>query len=130
MRHATPNVRFWNYWNGSYSRLTLKPGDTLTLDRCESTDEGHEYETEEYEYDAHEGIIICTMASGGIDCDGPIMHHAEFVWHPGGDITPALDMDENGELHIVRWNGQPCMRPCWTKQSAWQRDAYAEAAGY
>lgn len=100
------NARFWVYWNGGWVKLTLRRGETVTLYECHSTDEGYAFRREDFSY--YGTSVQRTVISGGSDCDGPIEHHAEY------------------SCPVTKSMGQPE----WQEHTRWQRDAYAEAAGY
>lgn len=118
-----PNARFWIYWNQQHTKLTLRPGQTLCLYHHAATDEGFAYCGEEYYYDPDEKLIACTRDSGGRDCDGPIDFHNEWVCPLGRLQHHAMAVDGDPGKGII-------YMPDWWTTEAWQRDVYAEDAGY
>jgi hypothetical protein len=108
------NARFWFWWNDGWVKLTLRPGQVLTINRFRRTDEGHTALTETF---THEGEMVRSeMTENSRDCDGP---HEEWTVH-----RCRLDQlqDNNPENGIFA--------PLWQVISAQQRDHFAEAMGY
>jgi hypothetical protein len=114
-RPTERNARFWVYYNDGYCKLTLRPGQEVTLGRRSADEEGYSFHVATW---THEGDHVhLGFAHGGRDCDGPISH--------GGELTCPLDRlaaDLDEEMGIYR--------PDWQREAAWQRDEYAESAGY
>lgn len=105
------NARFWVWWNDGWVKLTLRPGEVVHLRTAGPTDEGYYYIDEVYENDGNE--LWCDYESGGSDCNGPLTRHAMSVCHLV-DLEPCTEPQS----------------PPWKHIKSWQRDAYAEAAGY
>ena len=119
-------ARIWIYWNQSPVRITVREGSRVHLYRSEATDEGYSYEGEDYYFDDDRpGVIIAETHSGGRDCDGPIHHHSACEWPVGGPTVPLVTWDSTGRCIDL-----PISRPDWQLVDSWQRDVYAEAAGY
>lgn len=106
------------YHDGGWVRLTLRPGESLNHYSAAPHEEGYSYHDETWRHagDRIDGESVC----GGSDCDGPISHHwagycpIERLAAHRPDILPP---DVPGT-------------PDWETADRWQRDVYAEAAGY
>jgi hypothetical protein len=123
------NARFWVYINGGPVKLTLKPGQALSWSRGGRTEEGWSRESESWEWDGEDwpGVLRHAWLSEGRDCDGYLSHDGEDICRRAGLRSgdfPCLDYCENpAAWDGVRW-------PAWEKVRSWQRDEYAELAGY
>jgi hypothetical protein len=121
-----PAARFWSYFPGrGYVRLTLRPGESVTVTAGGPTDEGANYSAETYTHDG-DGILL-EWASWGSDCDG--RHEA------GGESFARLDdltaRDPYAETGGDFAEARGLRVPFWTAgPDRWQRDHTAEAAGY
>ena len=61
-------ARFWIYWNGQVTKITLAPGQVLELSESHPTDDGYSATWERYE---HAGdSVIRELSRSGRDCDG------------------------------------------------------------
>ena len=127
-----PNARFWNYWNGTFVKLTVRPGVPLTLHRHSQDEEGWSSEAETFR---HEGDrVLCLWGTDGRDCDGRLQRSGSSACsldqlrsHP---ITESWHLDELRPWHTDE-RGRWILRPLWCPNSSpCQRDQYAEAAGY
>lgn len=113
------NARFWINENGTPSKVTLAPGQSLSWSQGGPTDEGWSASgwTLEQPLDRPEWVTLSRW-SDGRDCDGRLSRHWE------------------GECHITRLHSHlneythPSGQPDWSEQGAGQRDYSAEAAGY
>ena len=105
------NARFWTWWNGDWVKLTLRPGEVVLLYESHETDEGYSFQEERFEHDGDS--LIRESASGGRDCDGPITYHSVCECRLS-NLPQAAEPE--------------C--PPWARLNAWQRDTYAEMAGY
>lgn len=109
------NARFWIWWNQGWIKLTMKPGDTVTMHTGGATDEGYSCEDQTYEYDGE--CVQSSIDTWGRDCDGGHEWHGESSCQ----VTSLRDneADEHGPA-----------RPEWKRGNCHQRDQYAELSGY
>lgn len=118
------NARFWIYMNGGPVKITLKPDQTLEHFQGGRCEEGWSSETTSWEYE--DGVVRQERCSDGRDCDGRLTTYGEIVCPldslSAGNV-PYTDGDEPTTWAGVIW-------PDWQKESSYQRDEYAEAAGY
>lgn len=116
-----PNARFWTWHNNGWVKITLKPGQQLAHATGGPTDEGYHAECSVW---IHEGTTIrCEYSSSGYDCDGPHSRYVDLVC----GISNLKDRPESGIEGDEDWMPD---RPDWEKEHAFQRDLYAEMAGY
>ena len=93
-------------------------------------EEGSSYEELEIELVRDEdGFPYWSIDSdtGGTDCDGPIEYHRFFMSH--GGFAPKWNIEESQEKYEreCRWYSQMISDP---QRKGWNRDVYAEQAGY
>lgn len=112
------NARFWTYINGGPVKLTLEPGQAAYHHHGERTDEGWASESTQWTHE--DGGVRREWTTDGRDCDGRLTRH-------GADFCPLDQLHDlintTGEDSTIHW-------PDWQRESAGQRDEYAEAAGY
>ncbi len=126
MKANPPNVRFWDYVNDGYVRITLKPGQELKHYRYSANEEGYSSTLEGWEYPVGETFIISKFAMHGRDCDGRVSR-AGVSTCPIGNLDyrrPYQYQDGSGKLV---WSPR---QPAWVRKSSSCRDYEAEAAGY
>lgn len=111
------NARFWIYWNGTWVKITLRPGERTTVWRGGQTEEGYEQESETYYFTEDGEQVIQELNSWGRDCDGR--------YERGGTVTCDVY-----RLRTVTRKGCPYPLPDWQYVDSHQRDHSAEAAGY
>ena len=110
------NVRFWEFINCGWVRITLRPGQKLAWHRSSNDDEGYSHCSESWE---HEGTrVIHQWGEDCSDCDGRMT--------TGGESTCSMDRLAT----VPGYNAPEILRPDWKKVSSDQRDYAAEAAGY
>ncbi len=113
-RLQTPNARFWVWWNSSWCKLTIRPGQTLGMYAGRSTDEG--FAAEAHTYTLEDGEVQAVLTTWGRDCDG------RHEWHWDGYCPISkLRADETPDGTLT---------PAWKQSSSCQRDEHAEMAGY
>ena len=128
---AWPSARFWVYWNGSYTKLTLQPGESVELWTSAPHDEGYSSNSVTYSHCGH--TITESYHSASRDCDEPMEHFNErFCNFYYLKVIPATVpfVDDNG---LTQYRPDPqTMLPDWeqVKGARRQRDYFAEAAGY
>lgn len=118
----TPNARFWQWHNGGWIKITLKPGQSLSTNYGGPTDEGYSYAWERW---THEGDrVVRESGSQSCDCDGRLDEHweGECLLEDLKAINQFALYEEEADKGIYR--------PEWKKISAGQRDYSAEAMGY
>lgn len=109
------NARFWIWWNDDWVKLTLRPGQSVSMFTGGPTDEGFACESQEYSFDAD--VVECAITTWGRDCDG----RHEWLGDSSCHVTRLKDReaDEHGPA-----------RPEWERGHSRQYDQYAEMAGY
>ena len=105
------NVRFRVWHNDQYTKLTLRPDQTLEFGRSERTEEGYSWECDRYTYDAETETVTHEAFEGGRDCDG--YSSEKWIW-----TIPAKSLTLRDSFSA------------WVKVEHGQRDMTAEAAGY
>ena len=122
----TSNKRIWVYWNGTFSKITVRPQHDEDTPIClytgSDTEEGWETRREFYWLDCY-GTLRSEVVDDGVDCDGRLTHH----WR-GFVRGLAVHMPYAEEDRVFQ--GKPVLLPAWEKISAGQRDYSAKAAGY
>ena len=123
----TTAARWWEPVNGSWVKITLRPGQSLTHHTGGETEEGYSYTTEQWDFDGR--TVERFSFTRSMDCDGrgsseygqscPVERlgtgpHLWLGWNP--DHTDRIDPSRR--------------RPDWQDDRASQRDYSAEAAGY
>lgn len=104
----------------------MRPGQQLYWSAFSYEDEG--YSKEERQWLHEDGLVLRTVGSSGTDCDGSVQQVNEYAVElsalDNGDEC-IKDFDANGEPIFETFSA-----PAWRRNSGWQRDAFAEAAGY
>lgn len=135
------NARFWVYWNATFTKLTMRPGQYLAMTTGGPTDEGYERETGEYWFvegagaGDDQGVIRAEWTREARDCDGRyryentatcpvnrLRHITQDTACPFNDSPPPPAWED--------WRLRYLPMPDWQQESASQRDFTAEAAGY
>lgn len=120
------NARFWIWWNESHVKLTLEPGQTITIGYGGATDEGNSWHSETYEFDGE--VVECSIADEGRDCDGGYGHYANYCCHIDRlKQEQACAWDDNLAMSV---EVPGVMLPEWKERCRSQYDQFAEAAGY
>ena len=116
------NARFWVWHRGGWVKLTLRPGQSLTIVERQRTDEGFRQEVNTL---THFGeAVVCEWCETGRDCDGQYEHGGELVCH----LANLSIRDAHAEFPIRQNIG--IKAPEWKRANVYQRDHAAEAAGY
>lgn len=109
------NARFWVWWNQTWCKITLRPGQSVSMSCGGPTDEGFSVKAEGY---CHDGDRVSAwIRHDSRDCDGP--HSWDWDGYCPLNQLKANEADEHGPA---------C--PAWEKESSSQRDLYAEMTGY
>lgn len=125
------NARFWIWWNNDWVKITLRPGQEITLYCGGPTDEGYSHEWETF---SHEGDRIeCSTLVEASDCDGRLDRYGE--WECPLDQLQGIPEEQLTEWCEVKCEYVPSgevlpPRPEWVTLSKGQRDYAAEAMGY
>lgn len=106
------NLRFNVYWNGSWTTLTLVPGQVIELYQRWTDEEGYGFRRENYQHCPNTGALLAEFSSGGRDCDGYIEN-----W----SYASAEEFYKNDE---------GCVVPLWIDEKSGQYDQFAELMGY
>ena len=114
------NARFWVWVNGAWSKLTLAPGQRLERHSFETTDEGWSSYAESWELSSDGHELRRETTSDGCDCDGRLT--------TGCDAMAIADPSHY--LPCGPYEPAGMYRPNWIDAGGWQRDQFAEAAGY
>ena len=108
-------VRFWEYHNGDFVKLSLKDGQSLEHYSGGSTDEGWSSEYCKWSRDGDR--LYRKTVTDGRDCDGRLTHSYSDVAKVG-DLVPCYSQE-----HLSR--------PNWGQDEPTSiYDEYAVAAGY
>ena len=139
MKAHPPNARFWIYWNGTFTKLTLRPDRAITIHRYSQDEEGWFSRGERY---LHEGDHVrCDWGWQGRDCDGLVGDSGALIC-PLTLLEAEVVADEPGSYRDARRhrmyapNRMPdsddlICQPAWEKTGRDRHfDAFAEAAGY
>jgi hypothetical protein len=118
------NARFWIWYQPGdcWVKLTLKPGQSLSVTWGGPHEEGYSYSAETYEFDGQD--VICECTTQACDCDGRLDTRVDLICHL--DDLRSRDVFADSGLEDSRG----ILAPEWNKVTAFQRDYTAEAAGY
>ena len=118
-----PNVRFWTHGNEGPVRLTLEPGQSLSIHYGGPTDEGSYDDHTLFTYDPHHECgcpaVVCERTRDESDCDGRHEWRCD-TYCPVGSLD-AVPYDDNGRSIGM---------PDWQHKHASQRDHFAELMNY
>jgi hypothetical protein len=114
------NARFWIFINSSPVKLTIAPHETLRHARGGPTDDGYSFTAHEWSWQPDEGAVYERVSTKARDCGGPIEHYNEAIIKSGDFMDHRSEYIDDPEV----------MFPKYQDYSSWQRDYYAEAAGY
>ncbi len=125
VREAKPTARFWEWINGGWVKLSLRPGTHAEVYSSERHEEGHSWESQVWDYEG-DGTVEYCRNSGGTDCDGRHGNHDEY--HCALDRLFAQEpyQPNPGE----DWATPPSGQPAWGRGNCTQYDHNAELAGY
>lgn len=116
------NARFWQWYNGGWVKITLRPHQSLAVSYGGPTDEGYCYCWERW---THEGDrVVREFGEQARDCDGRVDRHWE-----GECLLGDLAAVDQFALYEQREDAG-IFRPEWDRISDGQRDYSAEAMGY
>ena len=111
-------VRFWEFQNDDWVKLTLKPGQVLEHYHCERHEEGYSYEHVTWELSEDGKTLFRESNSGGQDCDGRMSYSNE------------CEASTNKDTWVDCYDFEGEVRPDWNRVKSGQRDYSAEAMGY
>ena len=112
------NIRFWEFVNGSWVKLTLAPGQTLHHATGGPTDEGYSFECRAYNYDS--SAVTREITCEARDCDGRLDRFYEQTL----ERIEVIAADPSMLDHPAG------PRAVWADGQSSQRDYSAESAGY
>ena len=129
MNPEPKNVSFW-IWHSpaegssGWVKLKMKPGQEFSWSEGCATDEGWHSSVENYHYLSDEGAILYGYGSSGVDCDG---RHDD-----GGECICPINNLKSKDAYIGIDDGDIIRDrlPEWEDCESWQRDQFAEMAGY
>ena len=134
LRNSTisSTYRFWVRVNGQPVRLSLVPGEYLTIHRGGPDDEGYHYAEDVYYIDRERGVLMFETSWESRDCDGRMSGGCEYwayldelgVKRPYSDGETRLEQMESA-ARPVRWVNFREL-----DASFYRRDHQAEAAGF
>lgn len=115
----TNQFRFWTFENNSSVRLKIERGQTLRWWSFDQDEEGWSARMATWSIDDERDLLVLEFLTQGRDCDG----RHEF----GGEMVCSLwDLESGTAADGVRY---PDFDWDWDDK-CWQRDEFAEAAGY
>ena len=132
------NVRFWQWVNGDYVKLTLSPRQELRHSDGGPTDEGYHSEHEVWRYELPERINL-ERHSYSKDCDGPHEYHSYTHFLIGNEAKKEVCSNEvygsNSDIQApeprnLDTHGATIRMPEYGQETGYQRDVYAEMMGY
>lgn len=122
MKDGIKNARFWDFLNGAWVKITLKPHQSIATWKSAQTDEGFAFEATTYHHDGQS--IRREWIERGRDCDG---------WYErGGETVCPLDALTARDVY-ADWaedTNRGILAPVWEWTKNHQRDHAAEAARY
>jgi len=121
------NARFWIEHKGSHVKLTLSPGENVSTEVFEYTDEGWSRDVVDYEYHTGEDVIRSSGCCDSKDCDGRLTQYFDSVWPVSGKTSAAI-VDWDSENNAIC--DETVQLPQWGKERRSQRDFAAESSGY
>lgn len=124
MTHGTPNARFWEFLNGGWVKITLRPDQRVTVYSGGPCDEGYHWKRESW---THEGDHVAyRWATDSKDCDGRYQDDGKLCCALADlRARDALDPElPDATIAPHRW------LPVWGRARRSFRDFTAEAAGY
>lgn len=116
------NARFWDFVNGGWCKVTLRPGQSMSWVRFGWTEEGSKCEAIEWEHDGEH--VISRLTRDETDCDGRFSTRIDLACPVESLRSVELNEWQAAELPLG------VLLPDWRKLSATQRDYSAEHAGY
>ena len=126
---CNPNARFWVFWNGGPVKITLKPGQSLSVSQGRTHEEGWSSESETWE---HEGDgVRSSWENDGRDCDGRLTQRGSAFCPLDklDDVVPYwLSAEDATAADRETW--ADVLYPDWQDAERSQYDEYAELAGY
>ena len=123
-------ARFWvNYGGGLSALVKIRKGESFSHVDGGLTDEGFDYTARTWTFDGDE--VTVSWVNNARDCDGPISRY-------GTSFCPVADLQDGYRcpddlIYPFAHNGVilPIIFPKWRERGrSWQRDTFAEAAGY
>ena len=117
-------VRFWEFINGDWVRLTLTPGDCIAHRDGGANEEGYRVSWHTWSYDDNVPCVRYSVDTDARDCDGRCTYRGDFICRLDQLAVRANYGKETDSA------GRVIMLPEWQEMSEARRDFSAEAAGY
>ncbi len=114
-------ARFWTSISGTAVKLSIRDGESFSIQYGGPTEEGYSYTNETYT--RHGSTIACEIDNTARDCDGQFDSHGESMCFLD---RLAVRKGYYTEYH----DGRVILYPDWNHVSSGQRDYSAERAGY
>jgi hypothetical protein len=137
-RACYPVVRVWIWHKGSPVRITLAHGQPVDTYEGGPTEEGYDDQHNRYQLWADSEEITNEYSRSARDCDGRMDWGEDYIC----PVTPADIENDDPRERFCDWmprldratyddpRAPRCLFPNWQKESSYQRDHAAEAAGY
>ena len=119
------NARFMIWYNDQYTKITLKPGQTISLRNFRYHDEGYSERIETYSYASDEPIVYSEYEGYSRDCDGPYELYSESHFVVDQNYSNVERNELETDYYVLDRHV-----PKWIKGKSSQRDVYAEMMGY
>lgn len=110
------NTRFWHYWNGAFVKLTLKPGQKVSMESWRRTEEGFDSRAATIRLCPESGELQMNSYMDARDCDGPISSESYLV------ATEFFEQKDD--------DGTMVKTPVWNEKRHSIQDVYAQMMGY
>lgn len=132
------NVRLKVFVNGGEVTIDLKPGQTVSHENFEYTDEGWSGDSTSWTYDAEEGCIVRAYETSGRDCDGYMTTRGEdwcLLADARADVREIytgkrVEVEEDGDVWMESERARSEGWPIWQGGIHTQRDFTAESMNY
>ena len=121
------NARFWVYWNGTDSKITLRPGESVHMARGYDNGEGWSHDAAEFKFGT-DGNVYATDYHAGTDCDG--RHESTSYSVASLSELAAIEHESEG---TARWEERwpPVKTPNWRRDKPGRcYDQFAEMMNY
>lgn len=122
------NLNIWHYWNGTYSKIKLRPGKTVALYQYQTTDEGWNSDEDRITLE-EDGTVTLESVNDGRDCDGRLTRSASFIM----DGLTRVEIEKEPTALMIKTKVQVSevlFAPNWREWAHTNYDEYAQAAGY
>lgn len=118
------NARFWYYHNGSWCKLTVRPGTSIRFGHGATHDEGYAAEETTIQHKGHH--LRLSWVEWGRDCDGRYERTGEAFCLVGDDLA-AVEIDAEFWPEMA---DQGHRTPAWEPGKVFEANEFARAMGY